>query len=1006
MAVPFIESAFSAGELSPSLWGRIDLSKFHVGAATLRNAFVDYRGGARSRAGTKFVGRSKQNPALGQMWPKLIPFSFNLPQDFTLEFGDEYIRFITDGGFVTEPAYQIASVVQTRPVGIFTTPAHNFNDGDWVTIANAGGMPLLNGTFIVSAAHSLTGFLRLLNLDGTPVDATLYPPYSGGGLIARIYTIASPYTAAEAWALKFAQSADVMTLTHPNFPPYDLKRFGPVNWTIAPTSFGSGIAAPASCSVVATTNPSGSTTPPTLPTAYAYQVTAVNPANGEESQPSPIGNVTNSVDIAATAGSLVITWAAVPAANSYNIYKAPPSYNTKPGDTSNATPVPAGALFGLCGTAFGTQFVDSNVTTDFTHTPPQHKNPLSPGQVLAITMTSSSGDWTTATITINTTTGSGAVLQAVIVNGQIVAAIVVNPGHDYASADTLSFSGDGSSAGGTLTVGPQTGTFPSLVSYYQQRRIFASSLNQPDTYWMSQPGAFQNFDTSIPVIASDAITGTPFSEKVDGIQWMVEMPLGLITFTGSAIEQIQASGSFALSPAALTPENQQALPQSSIGSSSSLGPVRNNWDLLYFEPDNATLRDLTYQLYFNLYTGVDVTWQSAHLTQGHQVTDRTWCRKPFYLLWMVRDDGVLLSFTFVKEQEVTGWAKHTTMGQVRAVCSITELPVDALYMVVQRYLPSGQAYLIERMDDRLWQSAEDPWCVDCGVATTPTTPPWTLFASAASGNGVTFTASNDSFGVSSVGQTLRMGGGIAVVTAYTNPQNVVGNWLLPCRELIPEGGFPTPLPQPAGAWSISPNVTTVTGLLHLAGAQVVGLADGVPIGPLTVSATGTVTLPFAASDIKLGLGFTAQVQSVYLDTGAQPTVQGRRKAITAVTVRCEASSPMQAGANQIDASAQSPPPLFATWSGLASLPSSPTQLPATYQSPGGQTVQPPFTGDLRIPIPSDWKRPGQVAVQQLGPQPLNLLALIPEGLEGDTPEQTYTPRQQPQRRGAASLLPA
>ena len=61
MSQPIILPSFAAGELAPSMYGRVDLAKYHVGAALLRNYFVDYRGGASSRTGTQFVGQCKDS---------------------------------------------------------------------------------------------------------------------------------------------------------------------------------------------------------------------------------------------------------------------------------------------------------------------------------------------------------------------------------------------------------------------------------------------------------------------------------------------------------------------------------------------------------------------------------------------------------------------------------------------------------------------------------------------------------------------------------------------------------------------------------------------------------------------------------------------------------------------------------------------------------------------------------------------------------------------------------
>src|SRR5690349_6931078 len=100
MAAPFEQSAFALGEVSPDLWGRGDLARMKVAASTMRNMFVRYTGGSSSRAGTRFVGFSKQT---GRSYPpRLIPFQFSINQGLALEFGNEYMRVISNGAFVLE----------------------------------------------------------------------------------------------------------------------------------------------------------------------------------------------------------------------------------------------------------------------------------------------------------------------------------------------------------------------------------------------------------------------------------------------------------------------------------------------------------------------------------------------------------------------------------------------------------------------------------------------------------------------------------------------------------------------------------------------------------------------------------------------------------------------------------------------------------------------------------------------------------------------------------------
>jgi hypothetical protein len=62
--------------------------------------------------------------------------------------------------------------------------------------------------------------------------------------------------------------------------------------------------------------------------------------------------------------------------------------------------------------------------------------------------------------------------------------------------------------------------------------------------------------------------------------------------------------------------------------------------------------------------------------------------------------------------------------------------------------------------------------------------------------------------------------------------------------------------------------------------------------------------------------------------------------------------------------------------------------------PYGGNVIPLFTGDARLPVSGGWNTHGQVAIMQTNPLPMNILAIIPEDLAGDTPEQQAKPRQQ------------
>lgn len=570
-------------------------------------------------------------------------------------------------------------------------------------------------------------------------------------------------------------------------------------------------------------------------------------------------------------------------------------------------------------------------------------------------------------------------------------------------------SNSGPDAAASLTIGPQSGTFPGVVTYFQDRRFFASSFNNPDTFYASQTGNYANFDIHIPSQATDAVTATPWSIQVNGIQWMVPMPGGLIMMTGLQAWQVLGEGSYQLNAQPITPSTTQAQPQAFNGCSATIPPIVIDDDVLYVQAiGNTTVFDLSWNFWVNIYTGNDLTILSSHLFTERSIVQWGWARQPFKVVWCSCDDGTFLTFTFLKDQQVYGWARGDTQGLAVGLCVITEPPTNAVYAITQRfppYAPQG-IFVMERFDDRNWNTVDDTFALDSAVSNAVlTSGSVAIGASAPSGAGVVFSASAGIFPTNAVGQVIRMCGGIATITARTSITSVTGTWNLAATN--GPAGFPY---APAGTWSLAPNVSTLNAP-HLAGMTVSALCDGVPVSGIVVGATGAIALPFSCSAVVAGLPFTVQVQTPYLN--GDGVAQGARKVIPAVTVRVAASGTgFQTGTNQPDGAAQDPPVLAPAWTNLATADTTKptggqTSGAPTYTNPtGGHTVTQLWTGDYRIVGGgASWESKGQVAIQQTLPLPLEVIAIMPEYLPGDIPEVTYKPAQAPSGAGPRGQQP-
>jgi len=160
------QKSFSAGEIAPALFGRVDQSKYQTGARTMRNMIVMRHGGATNRSGTQFVSEVKDSTKL----VRLVPFVFNVEQTYILEFGDLYLRVILDGAQVTEAAKTITAVTTASP-GVFTSNSHGYSDGEEIYLEGIVGLSGLNGRNFKIASSAANTF-QLTYLDGTAVNTT------------------------------------------------------------------------------------------------------------------------------------------------------------------------------------------------------------------------------------------------------------------------------------------------------------------------------------------------------------------------------------------------------------------------------------------------------------------------------------------------------------------------------------------------------------------------------------------------------------------------------------------------------------------------------------------------------------------------------------------------------------------------------------------------------------------------------------------------------------------
>lgn len=644
--------SFNGGVITPEMFGRIDDVKNNTGLAVCRNFIPLPQGPVVNRPGTSFVRAVKDSTK----FTRLLPFRYSATQTTVIEAGEAYFRFHSFGGTLLTPttglsawsnvtAYVPGDLVTKGGKTWYNVNASTNNDPE-VGANQYGAAPVITATWVETVAAQSTPPVGYTNV-GTelptsatigalvyisqttydysiiygpggfgeiglePIEITVYIGYTGTANTSpsgfwyempTVYQIPSPYAEGDLADLRYVQSADVMTIVHPNYAPRELRRQGATRYVLQTIAFGSTLAAPTISSVTATL---GST--PSLAQTYSYVATRVSDDQLDESVASAAVTASNQLFDTGALNTIAFASAA-----RRNVYRE------------------SGGLYGFVGQTVTTSLVDDNIAPDISRTPPQNQAP-------------------------------------------------------FGSASN----------------------YPGAVCYYEQRRVFAGTINAPQTFWMTKAGTESNLDYSIPIRDDDAISVKIAAREANTIRHAVVIG-DLLLLTDHAEWRVSSAGDL------MTPTTVTIRPQSYIGAN-NVQPVTVNTTAIYAAARGGHLRAIGFDNDIQSYVSVDMSLRAAHLFDYKTIKDLAYAKGPIPIVWAVSSNGQLLGLTYVPEQQVYAWHTHDTDGLFESIAVVGEGNDDILYAVVQRTINGSSYRYVERMASRYFAELKNAYFVDCGV---------------------------------------------------------------------------------------------------------------------------------------------------------------------------------------------------------------------------------------------------------------------------------------------------
>ena len=887
---------FSGGEITPEMFGRIDDNKYQSGAAKMVNFVSKPQGPAENRSGFAYVNEVKDSTKA----VRLLSFTFNTTQTMIIEMGNLYFRFHTQGATLKYTAGAAYNGSTNYDIGAIASSGGN----NYYSITGGSG----------NALSSATDWYLL------PTDLT--------------YEIPTPYLEAELFDVHYVQSADVITIVHPNHAPKELRRLGATQWELRTINFASPIAAPTGVSVNAYIPSSTSTNADTYE-EHKYVVTAITANLIDEGSQSSTASVSNNIFV--TGAKNTVTWNPVTNASRYRVYKD------------------QAGIFGFIGE------ISHSSTTQSASVPYASVTDGGSG-VHTLTITKADHGFETGD-TVNVVNVSGSIAA-----GKFIVTKVSSSQISYVTASNL---GSGNCTIGYVhqivdnNIAPDfsktppiyenefvgTGNFPGAVSYFEQRRVFAGTTNEPQNIIMTKSGTESNLSFSLPIRDDDRIKFRVAAREANTIRHIVPLTQ-LLLLTGSAEWRITSVNSDAITPTSISVK-----PQSYVGANNSQPVIVNN-SMVYAAARGGHVRELGYNWQANGFITGDLSLRAAHLFDNFKIIDIALAKAPLPIVWFVNTEGKLLGLTYVPEQNIGAWHQHDTDGLFESVASVAEGDDDVVYCVIKRTINNVSKRYIERMGTRIFAKQRDSFFVDAGSTydgvNTDTTKTVTISGSTnyLRGESVTVTANYALFNappsLDDINDAIVLVDGLNFYRC-----NIVSTTSTTVATVKLDRDLPVGLQDTAiSTFEVARN--TIEGLNYLEGKDLNILADGA-VHPQKKVISGKIVLNRAASVVHLGLPYNSDLQTLPLTLQTEAFGQGRVKNVNHVWLRVLESSGIFAGPS------------------VDKLVEAKQRTTEPYGFPPNLKTQ-----DIKIMLTPTWQDNAQIYIRQADPLPLTIVGLTIE----------------------------
>lgn len=231
--------------------------------------------------------------------------------------------------------------------------------------------------------------------------------------------------------------------------------------------------------------------------------------------------------------------------------------------------------------------------------------------------------------------------------------------------------------------------YPHAVHTYEQRLWFAATNSQPQTFWGSALNDFENFqpDTDDEITDLDAVSFT-LAGTHDQIIWMVGVE-DFVIATKAGPYYIRGGAESGISP--LNPPIVRRIAFLPID---NIAPVVAGRNILFIGSNRGKLHEITYNENGFLDV-VDRTVLAEHFGQS-KFKEIIYKSNPDPLVQLIQDNGDIASITYLPDHDVVGWSRYTTPGLFE---NLVTIPNGEVWCVARRSVNAFTRRYVEFFDE-------------------------------------------------------------------------------------------------------------------------------------------------------------------------------------------------------------------------------------------------------------------------------------------------------------------